>query len=202
MKAIKSTVFAALLFTSTAVLAQADSTQSKKQERYFKRYSVQIAGSGLRFIGSKDPDVEHSKTGYGGHILPAWNITDNHSLGFKMVWSYHNEQNISDNFSLLANYQFTYFGGPNDMPIREKDVFGLYAGLGIGFSNTTTQKDSVKEATSKNLFAMMPYVGIRYDHLYADAHFHLAAGNKDASYFGFSVGIIFGGGLRNKINEK
>jgi len=198
MKAIKSTVFIAWLFTSTAVFAQTDSTHSKKQERSFRRFSVQIAGSGLRFIGKKEPDVEHSKTGYGGHILTAWNITDNHSLGLKMVWSYHNEKSASDNFSLLANYQFTYFGGRNNMPTRERDVLGLYAGLGIGFSNTTAQKDSVAKIPSKNFLAMMPYAGIRYGHLYADGHFHLATGNKDATCFGFSVGIIFGGGLLNK----
>ena len=199
MKAIISPIIiATLLFTGTAILAQADSTQSKKQERYFKKFSVQLAGSGLRFVGKKESDVEHSKTGYGGHIFSAWNITDNHSVGLKIVFSDHNEPNSPENSSLLANYQFTWLGGHNDMPTREKDVLGLYAGLGIGFSNTTIQKDSVKEASSKNFFAAMPYVGIRYGHLYADGHFHLAAGNKDATYFGFSVGIIFGGGLRNK----
>ena len=198
MKAIKSTVFIALLFTSTAVFAQTDSTHSKKQERYFRKFSVQTAGSGLRFVGKKEPGVEHSKTGYGGHILSAWNITDNQSLGLKMVWSYHNEKNASDNFSLLANYQFNYFGGPNNMPTRDRDVIGLYSGLGIGLSSTTTQTDSVKATTSKNFLAIMPYAGIRYGHLYADGHFHLAAGNKDATYFGFSVGIIFGGGLLNR----
>jgi len=201
MKAFKSAAaIATLLFTSTMVLAQADSTQSKKQERYFKKFSVQLAGSGLRFAGKKESGVEHSKTGYGGHIFSAWNITDNYSVGLKVVFSYYNQQNSPENTSLLANYQFTWFGGPNDMPTREKDVFGLYAGLGIGVSNTTTQKDSVKEASSKNFFAAMPYIGIRYGHLYADGHFHLAAGNKDATYFGFSVGIILGGGLRNKFD--
>ena len=198
MKAIKSTVFIALFFTSTAVLAQADSTHSKKQERNFKKFSVQFGASNLRFVGKKEPEVEHSKEGYGGHILPAWNITDNHSLGLKMIWSYHDEKNSPEHFSLLANYQFTYFGGPNDLPVKESNVVGLYAGLGIGFTSTTALKDSVSETPSKISFAMMPYVGIRYWHFYVDGHFHFAAGNKQATYIGFSVGVIFGGGLLNK----
>jgi hypothetical protein len=198
MKAIKSTVFIALLFTGTAALAQTDSTYSKKQERYFRKFSVQFGVSSLRFVGKKDPAVEHSKGGYGGHILPAWNITDNHSLGLKMVWSYHNEKNSPDNFSLLANYQFTYFGGPNNLPEKESDVVGLYAGLGIGFTSTIALEDSVSETPSKTSFAMMPYLGIRYWHFCADGHFHFAAGNKQATYIGFSLGIIFGGGLLNK----
>src|SRR5689334_10485599 len=104
MKAIKSTVFIALLLASTTVFAQTDSTRSKKHERYFRKFSVQFGPTTLRFVGKKDPETDHSKEGYGGHLLPAWNITDNHSVGLKMVWSYHNEQNASDNFSLLANY--------------------------------------------------------------------------------------------------
>ena len=151
MKAIKSTVFIALFFTSTAVLAQADNTQSKKQERYFRKFSVQFGPSNLRFVGKKEPEVEHSKEGYGGHILPAWNITDNHSLGLKMVWSYHNEKNSPDNFSLLANYQFTYFGGPKYMPEKVSNAIGLYAGLGIGFSNTTDSERFCIRNSFKNV---------------------------------------------------
>jgi hypothetical protein len=161
MNAIKSTVFIALFFTSTAVLAQADSTRSKKQERNFKKFSLQFGASNLRFVGKKEPEVEHSKEGYGGHILPAWNITDNHSLGLKMIWSYHDEKNSPEHFSLLANYQFTYFGGPNDLPVKESNVVGLYAGLGIGFTSTNALRDSVSETPSKTSFAMMPYLGIR-----------------------------------------
>jgi hypothetical protein len=198
MKAIKSTVFVALLFTSAAVIAQTDSTHSKKQVRYFRKFSVQFGPTTLRFVGKKDPEVGHSKEGYGGHLLPAWNITDNHSVGLKMVWSYHNEQSASENFSLLANYQFTYFGGANDLPASEEKLVCFYGGLGIGFSNATAPKDSIATIPSNTSFAMMPYIGIRYWHLYADGHFHLAAGNKDDTYFGCSIGLLFGGGLLKK----
>src|SRR5215467_1453420 len=109
MKAIKSTVFAALLFTSTAVLAQADSTHPKKQERYFTKFSVQFGPTQLRFVGKKDPEAENSTKGFGGQLLPAWNITDNHSVGLKMIWSYHNDESFPDYFSLMANYQFNFF---------------------------------------------------------------------------------------------
>jgi len=198
MKAIKSTVFIALLLTSTSGFAQTDSTHSKIKERYFRKFSVQFGPTTLRFVGKKDAEVEHSKTGYGGHILPAWNITDNHSLGLKMVWSYYNEQSFSDNFSLLANYQFTYYGSPGDMPATNDRVLGFYAGLGIGFSSTAAQKDSASPTPSKTSMAIMPYLGIRYWHLYIDGHFHLAAGNKDDTYVGCSIGLLFGGGLLKK----
>src|SRR4030095_89850 len=182
MKAIKSTVFIALLFASVTIHAQTDSTHSKKEDRYFKKFQVEVGGGSSRFIGKKDPEVKHSKEGINLHILPSWNITDNHSVGLKMVGSYHDEEKLPDHFSLLANYQFTYYGGPSDLPVKDENRVGLYAGLGIGFSNTVAQKDSISETPSKTSFAMMPYLGIRRWHLYADVHYHFEQGNKQGTY--------------------
>ena len=194
MKAIKLTVFAVSLFISTTIIAQSDSPHSKRQERYLQKFSLQLGAGGVRFLGKKESEVEHSKEGWVGNILPAWNITDNHSIGVNMVGSFHNEKNSSDYVSLLANYQFIYYGDLSTIDKNER-LIGLYAGLGVGFSTVGSQSDSLSATTSKTSFAMMPYLGIRSYVLYATGNFHWAVGNKQATYVGFSAGIYFGGGL-------
>lgn len=62
MKAITLTVLIVFLFTSTSVRAQ-DSTQAKKQERYFRKFWVEFGAGGIRFVGKKDPSAEQSVTG-------------------------------------------------------------------------------------------------------------------------------------------
>jgi len=204
MRAINLTVLASCLFISTAILAQNKNDEPGGQERIFKKFRVDIAGSGIRFIGEKEAGIKHSKTGYGGYIQPAWNITDNHSLGLKMLWSEHDEQNGTEHFSLLANYMYTYFGGPHDIPDRIEELIAFYGGAGIGFTNGPSHKNdsTVKNNSNKTSFAFMPYFGIRYGPLFMDAHYHLAAGNKLNTYFGLSAGLIFGGGLRHDSSKK
>jgi len=190
MKAITLTVLITFFFTGTMV-AQTDSTNQKRQERNFRKLWVEVGGGSARFLERQDP--EHSIRGSHNDLLSAWNITDNHSVGIKMVWSFPSEEQYPEHFSLMANYQFTYFTGLKNSPADDRHVFGFYAGTGIGF--LTVQKDSISKSPSKTSFAMMPYLGVRYWHFYFNGTFHFAEGNKQSSYFGFSAGLFFGGGF-------
>lgn len=142
--------------------------------------------------------------GYGGCIQPAWNITDNNSVGAKMVWAYHDETNGSGSFSALVNYIYSCYGKPNEIPNTETKLVGFYGGVGIGVcTGPLSNKDSLGiSAPSETSFAMMPFVGIRYAHFHLNGDYHFAAGNKHNTWFGFSAGIIFGGGLIYDINKK
>jgi hypothetical protein len=193
MKAITLTLLCAFFFAST-VVAQTDSTQQKKEERNFRKLWIEFGGGSSRSLERIDP--EHSSWGSHNDILSSWNITDNHSVGVKMVWSFPGGEEYPEHFSLMANYQFTHFTGLKKTPVEEKRVFGFYGGTGIGF--LAIQKDSLSKSPSKTSFAMMPYLGIRYWLFYLNGIFHFAADNKQNSYFGFSAGLFFGGGLINK----
>jgi len=100
---------------------------------------------------------------------------------------------------LLANYMYTYYGGPDNIPDRIESLVAFYGGAGIGFTNGPSHKNdsTLKNNSDKTSFALMPYLGIRYGLLFMDAHYHLAASNKLNTYFGLSAGLIFGGGLRH-----
>jgi hypothetical protein len=202
MKAIHLIVFVCLL-ASIQTTAQTKDENSKKHERVFKKFRVDVAGSGLRFTGKKDPGVEHSKTGYGFHLQPAWNITDNHSLGIKLAGSYHDEKNGTDHLSVLLNYTYTYFGRPGDIPDEMNKLFVVYGGVGCGISTSEVQNnDSTKNISDKTSFAIMPHLGIRYGRIFCDGHYHLAAGDKQNTYFSISFGVMFGGGFKKYSSSK
>jgi hypothetical protein len=105
---------------------------------------------------------------------------------------------------LLANYMYTYHGGPVNIPDRIESLIAFYGGAGTGFTNGPSHKNdsTSKNNSTKTSFALMPYVGIRYGPLFMDAHYLLAVGNRLNTYFGLSAGLIFGGGLRHYSSKK
>jgi hypothetical protein len=192
MKAIHLISLLACLFISTAILAQKDSTKTKEQERIFRRFKVEI-GFGNAYYPGKDRPLGMNR------LSVDWNITDHHSLGIQTLWSAQDGNDSIRNSSTLATYTFNYFPFKS-IPRRDRDVLGLFASIGMGVTTSVVTGQDSFESSSKTSFAVMPGLGIRYSHFDAMFSYHFAPGNKQATYFGFTLGFMFGGGVRNKIN--
>ena len=192
MKAIHSITLLACLFRSTAILAQEDSTKSNKQERIFRRFRAEIGFGNAYFAGQERPINEN-------RLSIDWNITDHHSLGIQTLWSAQDGSDSIHNSSTLATYTFNYFP-LNLVPQRDRDVLGLFASIGMGVTTSVVTGPDSFESISKTSFVVMPSLGIRYSHFDGMVSYHLAPGNQQATYFGLSLGFMFGGGVRNKIN--
>jgi len=191
MKAIKLISLLACLFISTAILAQQDSTKSKEQERIFRRFRVEL-GFGNAYFAGKERPVNENRLSFD------WNITDHHTLGIQTLWRTPSETDTVTNSSTLATYTFNYFP-LKQTPQRDRDVLGLFASIGMGVTTSTTTGQESFEHFSENSFVMMPSLGVRYSHFDANVSYHFVPANQKASYFGLMIGVMFGGGVRNKI---
>lgn len=192
---IASTV---LILLTTAASAQDQKTKNQSTHD-FRKFRFDFAGMGMRFAGKKEANVQGSKIGFGGFIQPAINLTDEHSVGLKVVWSYHDEDPKLNHISVLANYMFIWYD-KNTKTERMNQFITFIGGTGVGItsgpgpnSNTTTHY-----YTTKTSLAIMPFAGIRYGLLFGDINYHIAAGNKINSFLGGSIGIMFNGGFRKK----
>ena len=191
MKAIHLISLIACLFISTAILAQQDSSKPKKQERIFRRFKVEI-GFGNAYFAGKDRPVDENR------LSVDWNITDHHSVGIQTLWSTPSESDTVTNSSTLLTYTFNYF--PLKLtPQRDRDVLGLFASIGMGVTTSVVTSQESFESFSKTSFVVMPGMGIRYSHFDGMVSYHFVPGYQKANYFGLSLGIMFGGGVRNKI---
>jgi hypothetical protein len=191
MRAINLISLLACLFISTAISAQEDSVKSKNQERIFRRFKVEI-GFGNAYYAGKERPLNKNR------LSLDWNITDHHSLGIQTIWSSPDENDSVRSWSTLATYTFNYFP-LNFVPQRDKDVLGLLASLGMGVTTSTVASQDAFQPSSKTSFVVMPCLGVRYSHFDGIVSYHFVPGNQKANYFGFSIGFMFGGGVRNKI---
>jgi len=193
MNAIKLTLLLTLAFYDNLSFAQ---DEGKNDEMRFRKFRLDFAGSTMKFIGKRDRAIQLSRSGFGGHITPAWNIDNNNTVGLKMVWSYHEEDKNIDHFSLLANYMYTYYYGSTSY----SRFITFFGGAGAGISTGPKYDGSIANNPNVTSFAFMPYLGIRYGAFCLDGNYHFVAGNKEGTYFGLSFGIIFNGGFRKGIN--
>jgi hypothetical protein len=199
MKAIQLISLLACLFVSTAVLAQEDSTKSKKPQHIFRRFAVEIGFGNAYFGDKKDSSLAH--TGGQNRLSAYWNITDHHSVGIQMLWSFRKGNDSVENSTILASYTFNYFP-LNIVPQRDRDVFALFTSIGVGVTTipTVSIEPAFNPSSEKTSFVIMPGLGARYSHFHGSVNFHFVPGNKEATYLGWSLGFTFGGGVRNKIN--
>lgn len=185
-----------LLCVSKISFAQQINTQ-KENSHDFKNFRLDFAGTGMRFAGKKEDNIQGSKAGFGGFIQPTFRITDQHYAGLKMLWSYHDEDPKLNHFSLLANYMFMYYkNAAKASGLRKFITFFTGAGAGITSGPGPTSNSITHFYPTKTSFALMPYAGLRWGNLFGDIAYHYAAGNKLNSFIGFSIGIMFNGGFR------
>lgn len=190
-----TTCFVLLIFS---ILSHAQQNHTKKELSHdFKNFRLDFAGTGMRFAGKKEENIQGSKAGFGGFIQPTFRLTDQHYAGLKMLWSYHDEDPKLNHFSILANYMFMYYGkASKTSELRKFITFFAGAGAGITSGPGPNSNSLTHFYPKKTSFALMPYAGLRWGNLFGDVNYHYAAGNKLNSFIGFSIGIMFNGGFR------
>lgn len=181
---------------SIATFAQENSTETPDVQ--LRKFRLDIGLTSIRFVGPTDPLTQGSKSGFGAYLQPSYNLTNAHSVGLKMLLSYHFEDPHLTNWSLMGNYSYALLGKSCQNSIKRKCITG-FAGASVGITGGPGEMSNPEQDiyVEQKSLALMPFIGLRYSHIYLEGLYHLAANNKYNTFFGFTFGVMIGGGYQH-----